>query len=106
MSRDITLVRARGLEPPPPKGPGPKPGASANSATPARPTIYQAGFLRFTRTLCPAGYSRRNARIDPIRAHGGHLRNRVLIADGPEGTPAAEAGRARTPPSVPGTSPR
>src|ERR1035441_6903798 len=35
MSRDITLVRARGLEPPPPKGPGPNPGASANSATPA-----------------------------------------------------------------------
>ncbi len=35
MSRDITIVRAKGLEPPPPKGPGPKPGASANSATPA-----------------------------------------------------------------------
>jgi site-specific DNA recombinase len=31
------LVRARGLEPPSPKGPGPKPGASANSATPASP---------------------------------------------------------------------
>ncbi len=29
------FVRAKGLEPPPPKGPGPKPGASANSATPA-----------------------------------------------------------------------
>ena len=28
-------MRARGFEPPPPKGPGPKPGASANSATPA-----------------------------------------------------------------------
>jgi ATP-dependent Clp protease protease subunit len=29
-------VRARGLEPPPLSGPGPKPGASANFATPAR----------------------------------------------------------------------
>ena len=29
-------VRTRGLEPPPPKGPGPKPGASTGSATSAR----------------------------------------------------------------------
>ena len=35
MSGDISRVRARGFEPPPPKGPGPKPGASADSATPA-----------------------------------------------------------------------
>jgi hypothetical protein len=34
-SRVQTLVRARGLEPPPLSGPGPKPGASAGFATPA-----------------------------------------------------------------------
>ena len=33
--KPLDFVRAKGLEPPPPKGPGPKPGACANSATPA-----------------------------------------------------------------------
>ena len=35
MSWDTTIVRAKGLEPPPREGPGPKPGASTNFATPA-----------------------------------------------------------------------
>ena len=41
-TRATCQVRARGFEPPPPKGPGPKPGASADSATPAWPSDYRA----------------------------------------------------------------
>lgn len=54
------LVRARGLEPPTPKGPGPKPGAYANFATPAwgnvRPKASQYPELtdaRIAARACP-----------------------------------------------------
>jgi hypothetical protein len=49
-------VRARGLEPPPPKGPGPKPGASADFATPAYTNVDREGSpgLAHARQRCRA----------------------------------------------------
>ncbi len=40
-SSNAAMVRKGGLEPPHPKAPGPKPGASANSATPACVPLYR-----------------------------------------------------------------
>lgn len=52
------MVREGGLEPPHPKAPDPKSGASANSATPARGLYSVRNSLNFHNRVRPTGLAR------------------------------------------------